>query len=90
MKGLRLSFIVFALAASIGLIAGCSKGGSSSSGGGGSCWTTANPNGPGYLKVTNNLSTGLQWTIRAYAFGRGRNPANVPYSAYLREAILSH
>ena len=74
MKGLWLSFIVFVLAVSIGL-AGCSKGGSSSGSGDASCDTVANADGPGYLKVINNLSTGLEWYLQEYAFGADMKPS---------------
>ena len=47
-------------------------GGSSSSGGG--CDMIANASGPAYFRVENDLSSGLSWTLSAYAFGADMKP----------------
>jgi hypothetical protein len=48
----------------------CSSGGGSSGG----CDLIANANGPAYFQVENNLSSGLQWYLSAYAFGADMKP----------------
>lgn len=51
-------------------LAGCGGGGSA----GGGCDTVANAGGPAFFKVENNLSSGLSWTLSAYAFGADMKP----------------
>ena len=48
----------------------------SSDDGGGSvvCDTVANPDGPAFFKVENNLDSGLIWILQAYAFGADMKP----------------
>jgi hypothetical protein len=46
----------------------------SSSGGSASCDTVANPDGPAFFRVENNLSSGLSWTLPAFAFGADMKP----------------
>ena len=46
----------------------------SSSGGGAGCDTVANPDGPAFFRVENNLSSGLSWTLPAFAFGADMKP----------------
>lgn len=55
-------------------LAGCG-GGDDGDGGGGSCDMIANPDGPAYFKVVNNLSSGLAWSFQdSYAFGADMKP----------------
>ncbi len=57
--------------AMIALLAACGGSG----GDGGSCDMIANPNGPAYFKVVNNLSSGLAWSFQnSYAFGAEMKP----------------
>jgi hypothetical protein len=53
-------------------LAACSGG--SNGGGSGGCDLIANANGPAYFQVENNLSSGLQWYLPAYAFGADMKP----------------
>ena len=41
---------------------------------GGGCQVVAYPQAESFLKVTNNLSSGLQWNLSAYAFGADMKP----------------
>ena len=55
------------------LVGACSSGGSDNSVG--SCDMIANPDGPAYFKVVNNLSGGLEWYFQgSYAFGADMKP----------------
>lgn len=50
---------------------------SSDDGGGGGvgvCDTVANPDGPAFFKVENNLDSGLMWILEVYAFGADMKP----------------
>ncbi|MEC4685649.1 MAG: hypothetical protein VST71_07955 [Nitrospirota bacterium] len=48
--------------------------GSSSDDGETSCDVVANANGPAFLKVINNLDSGLSWVMQEYAFGADMKP----------------
>lgn len=53
------------------LLSSCGSSGSD----GGSCDMVANPNGPAYFKVVNNLNSGLEWYFQdSYAFGADVKP----------------
>lgn len=65
----RMKFITLAPVFLLTLSA-CNSGG----GGSGGCDTVANPDGPAYFQVENNLSSGLQWYLSAYAFGADMKP----------------
>ena len=55
------------------LVSACSPGGSDNSAG--SCDMIANPGGPTYFKVVNNLNSGLEWYFQTgYAFGADMKP----------------
>jgi len=51
-----------------------SCGSSSSSSSSSSCDTVANAGGPAFFKVRNNLNSGLEWFLPAYAFGADMKP----------------
>ena len=54
------------------LVIGCGNGSDS---GGTNCNVVANENGPSFLKVINNLSTGLEWSfINSFPFGADMKP----------------
>lgn len=62
--------VLFVLAT---LVSACSSGGSDNSAS--SCDMIANPDGPAYFKVVNNLSSGLEWYFQgSYAFGADMKP----------------
>lgn len=42
--------------------------------GGQSCDVVGNPQGPAFMKVANNLSTGLEWHLSNYPFGASMKP----------------
>ena len=52
-------------------VAACGGGGD---GGAQSCDIVANAQGPAFMKVVNNLGTGLQWQLSGYAFGADMKP----------------
>ena len=54
-------------------VAACGSGGSSDDGAP-RCDIVANADGPGYLEVINNLSTGLEWYMQDYAFSADMKP----------------
>ena len=57
----------------VAILSSCSGGGND--GGGSSCDMVANPNGPAYFKVVNNLSSGLGWYFQgSYVFGADMKP----------------
>lgn len=64
--------IVFAFVFAV-MLASCGSGGGGG-GGGQRCDIVANAQGPGYLKVINNLSTGLEWYMMAYGFAAEMQP----------------
>lgn len=53
-------------------VIGCGHGSNS---GGANCKIVGNENGPSFLKVINNLSTGLEWSfINSFSFGADMKP----------------
>jgi len=78
------------------LVSACSSGGSNNSAG--SCDMIANPDGPAYFKVVNNLSSGLEWFFQgSYAFGADMKPgectnmgvAASQYTIHLQQCNIS-
>lgn len=66
--GICRHFTILVLAV---LLSSCGSSGSD----GGSCDMVANPNGPAYFKVVNNLNSGLEWYFQdGYAFGADMKP----------------
>lgn len=65
-KPTLLLLVLFAFA-----LAGCGGGGGSA---GGACDVVANAGGPAFFRVENNLSSGLSWTLPAFAFGADMKP----------------
>ena len=62
-----------ALLGFVAILSSCSGGGND--GGGGGCDMIANPGGPAYFKVVNNLNSGLEWYFQTgYAFGADMKP----------------
>ncbi|MBL6998414.1 MAG: hypothetical protein ISR73_01040 [Gammaproteobacteria bacterium] len=54
------------------LLSACSSDSDSSSGG---CDLIANPDGPAFFKVENNITSGLEWYFQSgYAFGADMKP----------------
>ena len=66
MKGKRAFVLVLSLLVIAGFLLSCI--------GSDGCDVVANPDGPGFLKVTNRLPTGLQWVLSAYAFQSDMRP----------------
>ncbi len=66
-------FLYTALSGLVVILSSCSNGRSDNSVS--SCDMVANPNGPAYFKVVNNLSSGLEWYFQgSYAFGADMKP----------------
>ena len=70
MLNLKTSFKHILLLVTPLLLIGC--GGSSDGGGG--CETIANADGPAFFTVENNLDTGLEWFLPAFAFAADMRP----------------
>ena len=66
LKHLMLTFMLI-------FITACSGGGGDGDNSG-SCDIIANPDGPAFFRVENNLSTGLEWILPAFAFGADMQP----------------
>lgn len=67
LKYIILSLVLMCLSA-------CSSEDSGVSSASSGCDTVANPAGPAFFKVENNLSSGLAWFLPAYAFGADMKP----------------
>lgn len=58
----------------VSLVINLSACGGSSSGGSGSCDIIANAAGPAFFRVENNLNSGLEWFLPAFAFAADMKP----------------
>lgn len=59
----------------LALFSACGGGDEGDGGGSGSCDMIANPDGPAYFKVVNNLNSGLEWFFQTgYALGADMKP----------------
>ena len=68
---LRQVFFALLPALSLVILSSCGGGG----GGGNTCDMVANPSGPAYFKVKNNMSNGLEWVFEnGYPFGADMKP----------------